>query len=605
MIRSRVLITLVCLAFAGCGDDDGTTNGNQNNNSDTPICGNGIVELGEQCDDGASNSDTTPDACRTTCRVAHCGDAVVDAGEACDDGDDGSNRPDRCPATCLAPECGDGHVNVAEEVCDDGNTASGDGCRADCQQDEDACGDGVVDPDNDEACDGGALGGQTCALLGYDGGTLACDDRCHLDTSGCWSAGCGNGQVTPGEACDDGNGDGGDGCSGACTVEAGWGCTGQPSTCTPVCGDGLLRGLEPCDDGGVVPGDGCSDTCQVEAGWSCAGEPSVCTPVCGDGLVRGGEPCDDGNLIDHDGCSATCTPETYGWRELGIDPLVRYSAGLAFDGLAGRVVTTGGWDGSAALGRPQVYTLAATGWTLSLTLGTSRRLGAFALAADPDGERFVFQGGADDRVFHVDDYSDETLLRDAAGTWSVWAGTPNPGLRTYHAMAWDSVRDVAVLFGGHLEDATVMGDTWEFDGTAWSPVALATSPPARRRHVMGYDAARGVTVLFGGSAPAAGVRLDDLWEYDGTAWTLRDLSPRPAARYGASAAYDPDRGVLVLHGLWEYDGAAWTEVILPDPPPARYYASLAYDPVQRRMVLLGGCLTLNDVFGDTWELGWH
>lgn len=52
-------------------------------------CGDGNVVGDEECDDGvALNSDSEPDACRTTCLAAHCGDGVIDAdparGEVCD-----------------------------------------------------------------------------------------------------------------------------------------------------------------------------------------------------------------------------------------------------------------------------------------------------------------------------------------------------------------------------------------------------------------------------------------------------------------------------------------------------------------------------------------
>jgi cysteine-rich repeat protein len=51
-----------------------------------PGCGDGVLQDGEQCDDGDANSDTAADACRTSCLLPTCGDAVQDAGEACDDG---------------------------------------------------------------------------------------------------------------------------------------------------------------------------------------------------------------------------------------------------------------------------------------------------------------------------------------------------------------------------------------------------------------------------------------------------------------------------------------------------------------------------------------
>lgn len=62
-------------------------------------CGDGIVWTGvEECDNGAANSDTEPDACRTDCRTAYCGDGVRDSGEQCDDGN--LIDTDYCPTAC-------------------------------------------------------------------------------------------------------------------------------------------------------------------------------------------------------------------------------------------------------------------------------------------------------------------------------------------------------------------------------------------------------------------------------------------------------------------------------------------------------------------------
>ncbi|MBX7084217.1 MAG: DUF4215 domain-containing protein, partial [Nannocystaceae bacterium] len=61
------------------------------------ICGNGLADEGEECDDGLMNLDTA--ACTTTCTMA---------------------------------SCGDGFVHAGVETCDDGNTDPGDGCAADC-----------------------------------------------------------------------------------------------------------------------------------------------------------------------------------------------------------------------------------------------------------------------------------------------------------------------------------------------------------------------------------------------------------------------------------------------------------------------------------------
>ena len=48
-------------------------------------CGDGVLNKGEGCDNGANNSDTG--ACTTSCRQATCGDGLLqDSVEQCDDG---------------------------------------------------------------------------------------------------------------------------------------------------------------------------------------------------------------------------------------------------------------------------------------------------------------------------------------------------------------------------------------------------------------------------------------------------------------------------------------------------------------------------------------
>jgi len=115
------------------------------------ICGDGAVQSpDEECDNGVNNSDTVPDACRTDCTLPSCGDGVVDTGEECDDGNtvDG----DGCSSSCVVePACGDGVLD-AGEGCDDGNTVDGDGCSSTCVV-EATCGNGVLDAG--EECDDG------------------------------------------------------------------------------------------------------------------------------------------------------------------------------------------------------------------------------------------------------------------------------------------------------------------------------------------------------------------------------------------------------------------------------------------------------------------
>lgn len=133
----------------------------------------------------------------------------------------------------------------------------------------------------------------------------------HVSGTDHCAGGAANGTRTPGEGCDDGNAENGDGCSSVCLVETGFTCTtAAPDVCTATCGDGLKKGSEGCDDGDTTAGDGCSATCTVESGWTCSNaSPNVCQK-CGNSAIEGTEGCDDSNTTAGDGCSATCAVES-------------------------------------------------------------------------------------------------------------------------------------------------------------------------------------------------------------------------------------------------------------------------------------------------------
>jgi cysteine-rich repeat protein len=110
---------------------------------------------------------------------------------------------------------------------------------------------------------------------------IVCPDgtTCAAAQAVCILGTCGNGIVDPGETCDDGNINDGDGCSHNCKSE--------------MCGNGDMDPGEKCDDGNTVSGDGCSADCKS-------------VEICGNGIKDVGEECDDGNTVSGDGCSADC-----------------------------------------------------------------------------------------------------------------------------------------------------------------------------------------------------------------------------------------------------------------------------------------------------------
>jgi cysteine-rich repeat protein len=134
--------------------------------------------------------------------------------------------------------------------------------------------------------------GSSCAA----DASLECDDclfeLCRASFTRCArDSGCGDGVATGSEACDDGNADDGDACTGACTRAR--------------CGDGVVfEGHEECDDANDSDTDGCIG-CRLAS--------------CGDGHVWAGvEGCDDSNRANGDGCSASCQIESCGNAILDI-----------------------------------------------------------------------------------------------------------------------------------------------------------------------------------------------------------------------------------------------------------------------------------------------
>lgn len=250
--------------------------------------------------DAVTEADATPDTTPSLC-----GNGVVDDGEACDDG----NRVDTdlCTTACELARCGDGFRNetVGRErftspvvtgptgfegyVCDDGAACPGGTCSVENEPtaaEHGVC-QGLGYERAIEVSWGGGLGAESSQMLHAYNWTCF-DFLCVASDTPSLAGDCRSWEMLReiecegliGEACDDGSANG-----------------PQPDTCRedctlPFCGDGIVDRVEECDDANENDNDACRNDCTL--------------PYCGDGRLNSGEACDDGNDDDFDACRNNC-----------------------------------------------------------------------------------------------------------------------------------------------------------------------------------------------------------------------------------------------------------------------------------------------------------
>jgi cysteine-rich repeat protein len=319
-------------APASCGNKivEGDEECDDGNNNDTDACtdrclesacGDGIVQGTEECDLGSANSNagvclkscknatcgdtfvllgveacdsTDEDECTETCALPSCGDGEVQEGEVCDDGN--QSNTDACSNLCLPTLCGDG-VRQSGEDCDDGNGNNNDDCLNTCKNP--ACGDGILHNlgSGDEVCDEGEDNGPFPAN---------CSDECTLTA-------CGNGELDPGEDCDEGDANNDyASCKTDCTFNV---CGDGKAYLVETPGTNNTGDLEECDDMNADDADACIADCT----WNKCGDGHRYTKAYNreyDDNEDGNEafnnpfplePCDDGNTSNNDGCTTTET----------------------------------------------------------------------------------------------------------------------------------------------------------------------------------------------------------------------------------------------------------------------------------------------------------
>ena len=398
--------------------------------------------------------------------------------------------------------------------------------------------------------------------------------------------------------------------------------------CLPiVCGNGVVDPGEVCDDGNFDSGDGCSSTCSS-------------AEICGNGVRDAllGETCDDGNHLDGDGCDSRCRSEQETWTVTGADLLGNGQGHTAYDATHHQMLhvsqgITWSWDGTrwsvidtslphanslwtqvtydpdlhaaVYVGRTngsqtidQVWSWSGMTWVRSTSIAPPQ-LDDGLVAYDP--ARHV-----------VDVIGRDTLATVALWTLDLatgaWTARPPPTTTlfigsTTSGFAFDAVRNVTVFATGTK--------VYEWNGTVWATITATT--PAPQDWALTFDPRLGAVILVGGSGPS-----NIIARWTGAAWVTIPAETLPSPRSHVDVAYDTDRQRRVVFGgsdlgttsyddTYEWSGTQWFHIASGAPPEHDNGGLLRYtfDVRAGEMVQFGGAV-MNGI--DTWawkDHRWH
>ncbi len=200
-------------------------------------------------------------------------------------------------------------------------------------------------------------------------------------------------------------------------------------------------------------------------------------------------------------------------QQPATSPSARAFSTVTFDSHLGEIVLFGGY--AAQSGLHDLWAWDGTNWTQMASTANAPDLYPLGLAYRQSDDSLFLAGQSapgGNGIFPA--VLSWAYLQQ---TWhQVTSGGTVPCVDHYGASAEDPLRGVLVFFGGYCTGATV-----QWDGNAWTATVPNLSPPNRGneggRPAMAYDPDHKVVLLYGGSG--GGTYFNDLWAWDGAAWT--------------------------------------------------------------------------------------
>jgi hypothetical protein len=199
--------------------------------------------------------------------------------------------------------------------------------------------------------------------------------------------------------------------------------------------------------------------------------------------------------------------------------------------------------------------------------------------------------------------SDQTWEWDGTN-WTEVDVTNDPSRASGYALAYDSLRNEVIIFGGTTIFAQApRSTTMKYSDLVWRFVFTFARPSPRSLASFTSDSKNGNVWMFGGLNEFSTSYVDEMWGYRNGVWFPQSSADMPGACAAPMSAYDKDRGVLVVScgasSVHEFDGAVWKTLDPRDDPDGRRFAAMVYDETLKKVVLYGGYDGAN-FRQDTW-----
>jgi hypothetical protein len=186
-----------------------------------------------------------------------------------------------------------------------------------------------------------------------------------------------------------------------------------------------------------------------------------------------------------------------------------------------------------------------------------------------------------------------------------------PAVAFGFSVAADLANRRLVLFGG----VGNFDGTWLWDGAAWYRAYPATSPAGRYGASSAFDPRIGEVLLFGGTL-ATGENANDTWAWDGRNWQELDAGRGgPPGGGGSEMAWDPTSSELVLvtrpasgrggGQTWTWSGAHWVPDVAGVLGTSDAGILIAFDPLSKSLMAEGCCLASSSKAPVTQPATWR